>query len=454
MSTTPPDNTARARRAFGRERLILGVLTAALAGLVVHHTLTLPMPKSLVVAAPRQTRITADASMSFEKSLLERFAREHGVELTFVLTDTPEDALDLVEEGRAQIGLALGVAPLGVSPREAKRERKRSHIAYGPEYDRQPIYAVDWEDGYAPPEETSGALDELLRVAKSFSLSPRQAPALPLDALQLLLPFVAEVRDTAPTRHEASYRFVWRTDVPRLDKAMRGFWTQVQADGSLPDLRERTLGFFPTDPDPFEMELLRKTLALHLPAHQRVIERAARKWRLDPFLLTAVIHQESRFNPGAVSATGVRGLMQLTGATLEELDVKNPDDPAEVINAGARYLNMLRGQFAEMGYGADDAMLLALAAFNVGQGHVMDAIDLVRQGTQEAGALPTWLGVRQTLPMLAEAKVAMQTRYGLCRGAEAVDFVDKVRYFAFAIKGLVLAAPKGNELPSLRLAAN
>jgi membrane-bound lytic murein transglycosylase F len=449
MSTTPPDKTARAHQGFGRERLILGMLTAALAGLVVHHTLTLPMPKSLVVAAPRQTRITADASMSFEKSLLERFAREHGVNLSFVFTDTPEETLDMVEAGKAQIGLALGVAPQGVSAREAKNARKYSKIAYGPEYDRQRIYAIDWEEGYAPPDNTSGALDELLRVAASFSLSPRQAPALPLDALQLLLPFVSEVRDTAPTQHEASYRFVWRTDVPRLDKAMNGFWKQLMADGSLAALRERTLGFFPEDPDPFEMELLRKTVSLHVPAHHKAIERAAHKWRLDPFLLTAVIHQESHFNPNAVSATGVRGLMQMTGATLEELGVQNPDDPAEVINAGARYLDMLRTQFTQMGYGADDAMLLALAAFNVGQGHVQDAIDLTRGDGQ---TLPSWLGVRQALPKLAEASVAQQTRYGLCRGGEAVDFVDKVRYFTFAIRGLVLASPQRNELPSLRLA--
>ncbi|HWR04530.1 MAG TPA: transglycosylase SLT domain-containing protein [Humidesulfovibrio sp.] len=449
MSTTPPDKTARARQGFRRERLILGVLTAALAGLVVHHTLTLPMPKSLVVAAPRQTRITADASMSFEKSLLERFAREHGVNLSFVFTDTPEETLDLVETGKAQIGLALGVAPQGMSAREAKNARRNTNIAYGPEYDRQPIYAVDWEEGYAPPENASGALDELLRVAASFSLSPRQAPALPLDALHLLLPFVAEVRDTAPTQHEASYRFVWRTDVPRLDKAMNGFWKQLMADGSLPALRERTQGFFPTDPDPFEMELLRRTLTLNVPEYHKAIERAARKWRLDPSLLTAVIHQESRFNPGAVSVTGVRGLMQMTGATLEELGVKNPDDPAEVINAGARYLSTLRTQFTEMGYAADDAMLLALAAFNVGQGHVQDAIDLMRGDGQK---LPSWLGVRQALPRLAELSVAQQTRYGLCRGAEAVDFVDKVRYFTFAIRGLVLASAQGNQLPSLRLA--
>lgn len=448
MSTTPPDNTMPAGKSFRRDRLILGLLTAALAGLVVHHTLTLPMPKSLVVAAPRQTRVTGDASMSFEKTLLERFAREHGVNLTFVLTDTPEEALDLVEGGRAQIGLALGVAPKEVSAHDAKASKKNSKIAFGPEYDRQPIYAIDWNEGFAPPENASGALGELLRVAASFSASPRQAPALPLDALHLLLPFVSEVRDTAPTRHEASYRFVWRTDVPRLDKAMRNFWTAVLADDSLENLHERTLGFFPADPDPVEMELLRRTLALNVPEHRKTIERAARKWRLDPYLLTAVIHQESRFDPGAVSATGVRGLMQMTGPTLEELGVKDPGNAVEVINAGARYLDTLRGQFVEMGYSAEDAMLLALAAFNVGQGHVQDAIDLLR----DDGGLPTWLGVRQALPLLANVNVAQQTRYGLCRGAEAVEFVDKVRYFTFAIRGLVLASAEGDKFSGLRLA--
>lgn len=449
MSTTPPDNLAAAQRGKGRERLVLGLLTAALAGLVVHHTLTLPMPKSLVVAAPRQTRVSADASMSLEKTLLERFAREHGVNLRFVFTDTPEDALDLVEHGHAQIGLAMGVAPENLSSREVKAEDKAARIAFGPEYDRQPIYAIDWTEGYDPPQNATGPLGELLRIAASFSTSPRQAPALPLDALHLLLPFVDQVRDTAPTHHVASYRFVWRTDVPHLNRAMRRFWTKVEADGSLPALRERTLGFLPETPDPFEMETLRRTLALEVPPLRKTIVRAARKWHLDPSLLMAVIHQESRFNPDAVSVTGVRGLMQMTGDTLTELGVRNPDDPREVIFAGARYLDMLRSQFVERGYGPEDAMLLALASFNVGQGHVQDAIELTREDGRE---LPSWLSVREALPSLARTAVAQKTRYGVCRGAEAVDFVDKVRYFTYAIRGLILAGTQGNELSGLRFA--
>jgi len=103
----------------------------------------------------------------------------------------------------------------------------------------------------------------------------------------------------------------------------------------------------------------------------------------------------------------------------------------------------------ELGYGAEDAMLLALASFNVGQGHVQDAIDLLRGNRTD---LPSWLSVREALPRLEHLSVAQQTRYGLCRGTEAVDFVDKVRYFTYAIRGLVLAGAQRDELAGLRLA--
>jgi membrane-bound lytic murein transglycosylase F len=198
------------------------------------------------------------------------------------------------------------------------------------------------------------------------------------------------------------------------------------------------------------MEMLRRTLDFSVPEHRKIIERAAAQVAAhDPCLLTAVITMESRFDPAAVSATGVRGLMQMTNATLEEVGVQDPENPTETILAGARYLNTLRAQFVDMGYGPNDAMLLALASFNVGFGHVQDAIDLMREDEND---LPSWLGVRAALPLLARADVASATRYGACRGAEAVDVVDKGRYFTFAIRGLVLASAQGNELPGLRLA--
>lgn len=449
MSTTGQRSFAPAARVFRRERTLVGLLCTALAGAVLFHTLTQPLPKTLIVAAPRQTRMTAGQGP--ENELLKRFEDKYGVTVELVLTDTPEEAVDMVENGRAHVGLAIGVAPLDNATDALQRRGK--DVAYGPLYDTQPIYAVDWEtsenEPLALPNPPSPALDELLRVARSFSQDPLLAPALPLDALLLLIPFLPEVRDTAPTGLSAATRFLWRTDVPQLDKTMREFWAHMKDSGTLAAMRERTMGYLPVDPDPVEMELLRRTLVSNATPLAPVIRKASHRFKLDPFLLMAVIHQESHFNPNAVSPTGVRGLMQLTNATLEFLEVQNPEDHAEVISAGARYLAGLRSDFLEMGYGPDDAQWLALASFNVGQGHVQDAIDLARAGGLTR---PGWLSVRSVLPTLNRLEVAQQTKYGLCRGFEAVDFVDKVRYFSYAIKGLVFSSgAQGDELAGLHL---
>lgn len=446
MSTTGQAYNARTSLASRREKIALALLCTALAGMVALNVRLRPVPNPLIVAAPRQLRVTA--GLGPEMEILRRFALEQGVELRMLYTDTPDEALERLERGRAHVALALGVAPLDdpppgqqLIPTDKRAGRK---IAFGPQYDEQPVYAVDWENSFTAA--THGplhpALDELVRVAHAFSQEPRQAPALPLDALLLVIPFTPEIRDSAPTGQQASYRFAWRRDIRSLDAAMRAFWKRIEENGALEDILADTLDHLPDDPDPVEMELLRRTLARNAPPLAGAIRKAAARNKVDPFLLMAIIHQESHFNPEAVSATGVRGLMQMTATTLEHLGVKNPDDQAEVIAAGARYLADLRQGYADMGYGPEDAQLLGLAAFNVGQGHVADAIELLRE---EDGPPPGWREVRQALPLLARPDIAAATRYGLCRGYEAVDFVDKVRYFAFAIKGLVLGAGTQDE---------
>ena len=94
-----------------------------------------------------------------------------------------------------------------------------------------------------------------------------------------------------------------------------------------------------------------------------LIQSAAAKYNLDPALLRAVILQESGGNPAAVSAKGAQGLMQLMPATASSLGVTDPLDPAQNLDAGARYLAGLLNQ-----YGGDTS--LALAAYNAGPGAV------------------------------------------------------------------------------------
>jgi soluble lytic murein transglycosylase-like protein len=84
---------------------------------------------------------------------------------------------------------------------------------------------------------------------------------------------------------------------------------------------------------------------------------------LKPELLTAVVRQESGFNPCAVSRAGAIGLMQLMPETAEYMGVADPFDAEENLRGGSRFLKFLMDR-----YGGDVA--LALGAYNAGPGRV------------------------------------------------------------------------------------
>jgi soluble lytic murein transglycosylase-like protein len=91
---------------------------------------------------------------------------------------------------------------------------------------------------------------------------------------------------------------------------------------------------------------------------------AAREYALEPALIHAVISAESGYNPLARSPKGAKGLMQLMPATAERYGVRNPLDPRQNIYGGAAYLRDLLTLFG-------NDMQLALAAYNAGEGAVM-----------------------------------------------------------------------------------
>ena len=95
------------------------------------------------------------------------------------------------------------------------------------------------------------------------------------------------------------------------------------------------------------------------------LNQAAKSANVSPALLAALVWQESRWNPLAVSRKGAIGLAQLMPATARDLGV-NPADPVANLNGGARYLRQLLDQF-------DGDVEKALAAYNAGSARVRSA---------------------------------------------------------------------------------
>jgi soluble lytic murein transglycosylase-like protein len=94
-----------------------------------------------------------------------------------------------------------------------------------------------------------------------------------------------------------------------------------------------------------------------------LIADSGRRNGVDPVLLYAIMHRESSFKRFAVSNKGARGLMQLMPATAARFGVRDIFDPAQNIDAGARYVRFLLDRF-----GGD--VRLALAGYNAGEGAV------------------------------------------------------------------------------------
>lgn len=127
----------------------------------------------------------------------------------------------------------------------------------------------------------------------------------------------------------------------------------VPVQSSLSTARTSTLEI----PLPFKInQANRRRFAPH-------IDRIARKHRLDPDLIHAVISVESGFNPRAVSHAGAMGLMQLMPATARRYGVDDPYDPIANISGGVRHLRFLLDKFRNIS--------LALAAYNAGANAVM-----------------------------------------------------------------------------------
>ncbi len=382
----------------------------------------------------------------YEYDLVESFANWLGVETEYVVLETVSDILEAVRRGDGDIAAA------GLTHTEEREAR----YLFGPDYKviRQqlvcnrngnyprrvedlPGHSIEviadssyeerlialanelggltWQSTYALDTEgvlarvAAGEVDCTIADSNIVAINRRYEPNLivPLD--------VSEDQFLA---------WVLPNGAVNLRNAIGDWFDETQGSSFLAELEERYYGHIELF-DFVDTRTFVQRIETRLPQYLETFKEAGVVHGFNWTLLAAQAYQESHWNPLAESPTGVRGLMMLTLDTAAEMGVADRLDPEQSIKGGAQYLGLLYRRLPRRVTG-EDRVFFALAAYNVGYGHLTDAMSLA----ETRGLDPTsWRDMQTVLPLLARREHYTGLRYGYARGGEAVRYVQRIRSY-------------------------
>ncbi|GIZ11171.1 membrane-bound lytic murein transglycosylase F [Pseudomonas sp. NCCP-436] len=389
-----------------------------------------------------------NGATGFEYELAKRFATDLGLELKIETADNLDTlfaalnrsngpvlaAAGLVETPKRQLQARFSSPYLEVTPQIAYRQGaerpktpsdllgKRILVLAGSSHAEQ-LEALKVE----LPElqfEVSDAVEvvDLLRMVDEGQIDLTLVDSNELAMNQVYFPNVRVGFDLGDTR-QMRWALAANEDDSLLGE-VNAFIARSEANGTLQRLKERYYG---------HVDVLgyvgAYTFAQHLqkrlPRYEKLFRQAGQANQVDWRLLAAMGYQESHWQPDATSKTGVRGIMMLTQRTAQSVGVSNRLDPKQSIEGGARYFIKVYQQLPET-IQEPDRTWFALAAYNIGAGHLEDA----RKLTEAEGMDPDrWSDVQKILPRLSQKQWYSKTRYGYARGGEPVHFVRNIRRY-------------------------
>lgn len=399
----------------------------------------------------------ADEPTGFEYELAAAYAQSRGLSLRIKVAFTLEELIRMLSDGEGHVAAAgLTLTPA----RETKFLATNSYLA------QQPL--IVYKSGASRPRDFADLVGrDIVALAGSSHVERLEAiradfPALTwreiraadtLELMKLVTEEKAELAIIDSVEFQVQQRLFPRLvaaleldteagiawyipDLPgatELQADLNAFLSESEENGTLQTLKDKHFGSVEFASRIGSFTFQRKVLE-DLPQWRQLIEEVALEYQMDWRLLAAVSYQESHWNPKAKSPTGVRGMMMITRSTAKELGIENRLDPRESLRGGARFLKDL-GRRLPTDIEEPDRTWMALAAYNIGMGHLEDARILV----ERAGLDPhRWQDVRQHLPDLQNPDIYPSTRYGFARGKEAVTYVDNIRHYfsALQLKGM------------------
>lgn len=401
----------------------------------------------LTIEGPTTYYRTPDGPSGFEYDLLTAFARDLGVRLDLEVVDSLASIFPRLLRGDAN----LAAAALNVTESRSQILRfskpyqiTRTEVVYKRGHRRPRSFKDLVNKRISVP--AGSAYAQLLRMKKTaypglrWSETSTQTPEDLLDDVwegNIEATFSASNLVALVRQYHPDLRIGFTLDPPNqlawafrpdtdesLIEAADGFLKRMRQSGELARLVDQYYG--PASKfDYVNVKTFRERIRTILPRYEQLFKEAGAENDLDWRLLAAQSYQESYWKPEAVSPTGVKGLMQLTAATADFINVEDRKDPRQSVLGGARYLRSIHDRIDDS-VPEPDRTWFALAAYNVGLGHLMDARKLARRQHKDPDQ---WTDVKTALEQLTEPKWYKRTSHGFARGNEAVAYVTRIRSF-------------------------
>ena len=395
-----------------------------------------------------------EGHVGVEYDIVKAFADSLGVKVRFVLKDNVSDLFKAVNDGEADLAAA------GLT----QTKEREINFLFGPTYQmvsqqlvcrrggKKPKRLEDLTDVNITVPANSSYVEQLKKIKKLHpeiqwqEIVDTDTETLLEDVwLKKVDCTVADSNIVEINRRyfpELSVRFdmtepeplawVMSNNANTLRSGLEEWFAEYIASGKLEEVMHRYYGYIERF-DFVDARAFQRKINSHLPKYKKVFITAAAKHKLSWTLLAAQAYQESHWRPYAKSPTGVRGMMMLTQTTARELGIKNRLDSRSSILGGAKYFNKLRERLPES-VTEPDRTWLALAAYNVGMGHIWDARALAKQLNKNPDL---WQELSEVLPLLSKKKYYKHLKYGYARGGEPVRYVQNIRNYQDILEKII-----------------
>lgn len=403
--------------------------------------------KVVLLNAPSTYYIGANGPQGFEYDLLKDYAKHLGVKLKITPANTTKEAIELSKDNNYHIiSAALAKTPkrvkkfnfgpsyfevqeqvicnrnmlrAGKFPR-AVEDLEGLHVSVGEDTSYSETIRDLQEDGFDINASFTSeySTEELLEQVANNTIDCTLADS---NIYSLNQRYFTEIAMAFTISGREQLAWVLTPDSKDLESDMYSWLNSYNQSGKMAELKDHYYShilYF----DYYDTKMFYKRIKSRLPKYEKYFKIASDKYDIPWSLIAAQSYQESHWNPKAKSFTGVRGLMMLTRSTAKHVGVRNRLDPKQSILGGTKHLKKMI-ESVPSGVEGENRLKYALAAYNIGMGHVKDAQVLATKFGLDKNV---WSDLKTVLPLLSQKRYYRSLKYGYARGSEPVRYVESI----------------------------